>query len=445
MENFSDVVHMFYTGPMYDDPLMLDWPVPDELEVVMDMNRMMASHDAEQLTRIDRIRGAHLADAEVAGRAMTDVVMRGLRLELAAALRITEHEAGDLIALAEGLVHRYPDAMTALREGSIMKRHAKLLVDGLDEIEPELRGELFGKALALAETQPVGEFRRSLRKLIESARVVTLAERHQAALEQRRVYIEPVEDGMAWTHKFGPAVEARAEYDRATAIAKIIRAQEGETRTLDQIRADVMADLLIEGTTTAHPNEARGIRASVVVTVPALALLEDDDEAVAASGNDPATVEGVGPIPIAKARELCGADATWMRVLTHPESGMVLSVGRTQYSPPASLKRLVKWRADRCMGPGCGLPASRCDVDHTIAWEHGGDTALENLTPLCRGHHMVKHHGGWRLRQVPGSGGAVEWTSPTGRRYVVEPERRVPVFTVSGDVASAGSSDAPPF
>ena len=430
---------------MYNDPLALDWPVPDELEVVMDMNRMMASHDAEQLTRIDRVRGAHLADAEVAGRAMTDVVMRGLRLELAAGLRITEHEAGDLIALAEGLVHRYPEAMIALRDGHILKRHAKLLVDGLDEIEPDLRGELVARALALAEVQPVGEFRRSLRKMIESARVVTLAERHRAALEQRRVYVEPVEDGMAWTHKFGPAVEARAEYDRATAIAKIIRAQEGETRTLDQIRADVMADLLIEGTTTAHPTEAHGIRASVVVTVPALALLEYDDETVAASGSDPATVEGVGPIPIAKARELCGADATWMRVLTHPETGVVLSVGRTQYSPPASLKRLVKWRADRCMGPGCGLPASRCDVDHTVAWEHGGDTALENLAPLCRGHHMVKHHGGWRLRQVPGSGGAVEWTSPTGRRYVVDPERRVPVFTVSGDVAGAGSSDPPPF
>jgi len=154
---------------MYNDPLALDWPVPDELEVVMDMNRMMASHDAEQLTRIDRVRGAHLADAEVAGRAMTDVVMRGLRLELAAGLRITEHEAGDLIALAEGLVHRYPEAMIALRDGHILKRHAKLLVDGLDEIEPDLRGELVGRALALAEVQPVGEFRRSLRKLIESA------------------------------------------------------------------------------------------------------------------------------------------------------------------------------------------------------------------------------------------------------------------------------------
>ena len=29
-----------------------------------------------------------------------------------------------------------------------------------------------------------------------------------------------------------------------------------------------------------------------------------------------------------------------------------------------------------------------------------------------------------------GSSGAVEWTSPTGRIYVVQPERRVPVFRV---------------
>jgi hypothetical protein len=131
----------------------------------------------------------------------------------------------------------------------------------------------------------------------------------------------------------------------------------------------------------------------------------------------------------------------WMRVLTHPETGAVLSVGRTQYSPPASLRRLAKWRADRCMGPGCGMPAARCEIDHTIAWEHGGDTALENLAPLCKGHHTVKHHGGWHLKQIPDSGGAVEWTSPVGRRYVVRPERRVPVFTVSSDAPST----PPPF
>ena len=206
---------------------------------------------------------------------------------------------------------------------------------------------------------------------------------------------------------------------------------------MDQLRADVLSDLLIEGDTTVHPVEARGIRATVAVTVPALTLLAESDSARAAAGLAPAVVEGVGPVPLDRARELCGGADGWMRILTHPETGMVLSVGRTQYRPPPMLRKLVRWRADRCMAPGCGIPASRCEIDHTVAWEHGGETALDNLAPLCKGHHTVKHHGGWRVRQLPDTGGALEWTSPAGRRYVVQPERRVPVFR------PADAADAP--
>ena len=77
------------------------------------------------------------------------------------------------------------------------------------------------------------------------------------------------------------------------------------------------------------------------------------------------------------------------------------------------------------------MPASRCEIDHTIAWEHGGHTSLGNAAPLCKGHHTVKHHGGWSVEQVPGSGGALLWTSPAGRQYLVKPERAVPVFRPS--------------
>lgn len=128
-----------------------------------------------------------------------------------------------------------------------------------------------------------------------------------------------------------------------------------------------------------------------------------------------------------------------MRVLTHPETGMVLSVGRTQYRPPPSLRRLIKWRSERCMAPGCGVPAARCEIDHNIAWEHGGPTSLDNHAPLCTGHHTIKHHGGWTVEHLPDQGGALLWTSPTGRRYLVKPERAVPVFRPS----NAGSADAP--
>jgi hypothetical protein len=206
------------------------------------------------------------------------------------------------------------------------------------------------------------------------------------------------------------------------------------------LRADALGDLLIDGETDAHPAEVRGIRATVAVTVPALTLLGADRSAGVRDA-DPATLEGVGPIPLETARELCGGADGWMRILTSPETGAALSVGRDRYRPPPELRRLAKWRANRCMAPGCGMPADRCELDHTVAWEHGGATSLDNLAPLCKGHHTVKHHGGWSVTQVAGSGGALEWRSPAGRRYVVEPERPMPFFRPD-DVTVAST---PPF
>jgi hypothetical protein len=238
-----------------------------------------------------------------------------------------------------------------------------------------------------------------------------------------------------------PAVEAHAVLHRVSTMATAIRGRAGdrrpderggeaEGRTMDQVRADVLCDLLIDGRVAAHPERVRGIRASVVVTVPVLSLLSEESEGPGGfSGRGSgAVVDGVGPIPIEQARELCGTDGGWMRVLTHPETAMVLSVGRDRYEPPPSLRRLVKWRAERCMAPGCAMPADRCQIDHSIAWSDGGATAMSNTAPLCQGHHTLKHHGGWTVQQIAGSGGALEWRSPLGRRYVVEPERRVPVF-----------------
>lgn len=416
---------------MFIDPAYTDHPVPDALDEVAEVDDMITICAAQRLQRIDALRQEALEDAARHGRGLTEVVERGIRLELAARLRITEHAAGELIRLSDAVMHRYPAVMRSFERAGMTQQHVQSLVEAFDELEPELRDGLLPEAIALAEAQPVGTFRRVLRKMIDAARAVTLEERHERALANRRYALEPDADGMSWMHLYLPTVEARAIDARATGMAKVIVAQEGETRTLDQARLDVLCDLLIEGDTSCHPAEARGIRATVVVTVPALALLAENDAERDAAGLAPAVVQGVGPIPLARAKELCGGAVGWMRVLTHPETGAVLSVGRDQYRPPAALARIAKWRADRCMAPGCGIPAARCEIDHTIAWEDGGHTSLDNLAPLCKGHHTVKHHGGWQVRQVPDSGGALEWTSPTGRRYVVQPERRMPVFRPS--------------
>ncbi|MGH3587099.1 MAG: HNH endonuclease signature motif containing protein [Pseudonocardia sp.] len=138
-------------------------------------------------------------------------------------------------------------------------------------------------------------------------------------------------------------------------------------------------------------------------------------------------MNGHVPIDPATARQLTALAPSLRRILTHPETGTVLSVGRTTYTVPTDLKNLVTTRDTTCRFPGCTHPAATSDLDHTVAWTHGGTTAAANLATLCRHHHIVKHQTRWRVRQVPGDrapqGGELEWTSPTGRRYVTAPAR----------------------
>ncbi|GAA3214412.1 HNH endonuclease signature motif containing protein [Microbacterium terregens] len=407
---------------------------PDTLDHLIEIADMVTMQAAQRLIGVNVLRREAMADAARHGRTLTGVAERSVRLEIAAALRITENEAAAMLALGEALVERFPTVLDSFASARMTERHARFLVDAVQILEPELLAQILPAAIELAEAQPVGVFRRRLRALIETVRATTFTERYVEAVQRRRVALQPDHDAMTWVMTLMPAVEAQAIWERVTRMAKVILTDAGETRTLDQVRADVIADLLIEGDTALHPPDARGIRATVAVTVPVLALIDG-----APDGLEPAVTEGIGPIPLERARELAGGAEGWMRILTHPETGMVLSVGRDLYRPPPGLRRLVRWRADRCMAPGCGIPASRCEIDHRVAWEHGGETRLDNLNPLCKGHHTLKHHGGWTVQDVAGSFGAVEWISPTGRRYVVEPERRVPVFRVQRE------GDPPPF
>jgi hypothetical protein len=91
----------------------------------------------------------------------------------------------------------------------------------------------------------------------------------------------------------------------------------------------------------------------------------------------------------------------------------------TRYRPSRQLQHLIRARNTRCTAPGCGRPAARCDLDHTIAWDHGGLTCECGLAPLCRHHHRCKQAEGWRLEQP--EPGVLIWHTPSGRSYTTRP------------------------
>src|SRR6478736_3012927 len=85
-------------------------PVPDAVDLVVETATMMSVFAAERLMRIDAMRRELLREATGRGDGVRDIVERSIRLELAAAMRVTEYAAGRLITLAEALVRRYPAA-----------------------------------------------------------------------------------------------------------------------------------------------------------------------------------------------------------------------------------------------------------------------------------------------------------------------------------------------
>ena len=50
-----------------------------------------------------------------------------------------------------------------------------------------------------------------------------------------------------------------------------------------------------------------------------------------------------------------------------------------------------------------------------MGWYHS--QGKRNLVPLCRRHHRLKTHAGWRLHRAGHR--LVVWTSPQGRVYTV--------------------------
>lgn len=154
------------------------------------------------------------------------------------------------------------------------------------------------------------------------------------------------------------------------------------------------------------------MKAHITVTVPALTLIGHT--------NEPADLEGYGPIDADTARALAGGSPFWHRMLTHPHSGIPLAYDRATYRPPADLAQWIKHRDTTCRAPGCTIPASRCDIDHTVAWQHGGGTNVDNLANLCRRHHTLKHHTGWTPTNH--GDGRLTWTSPHRQRHAVAPE-----------------------
>jgi hypothetical protein len=256
------------------------------------------------------------------------------------------------------------------------------------------------------------------RQLVLHHGLVGQAERtHEEALKGRCVRAEPHPEGTGALLITGDGPRIGAAAERVDRIARRLR-KGGDTRTLDQLRADVATDLLLRGWIPTDPTFAALGKPppALVQLVVSLSTILGLDQGVGA-------IPGWGAVPWRQARELALQERSiWKRVVTDPLTGRAIEVTAGSYQVPPGMAEQVKARDGTCRAPGCEIPAQRADLDHTIEWQPddaGGPTAETNLTALHRGHHNLKTAGFWDCDQLPD--GTLAWRTATGRTVTTHP------------------------
>ncbi|WP_434080772.1 DUF222 domain-containing protein [Sanguibacter sp. Z1732] len=355
----------------------------------------------------------------------------------------------------------------ALREGDIDADKADLLVQATKYLPEEVAMQVHDQVLPGAGLNTLPRVERDVATAVAEVDPEDLSARHARARAERRVGAPRVRpDGMATTSIYWPATDAMALHTALEAGARTAK-NDGDERTLDQLRADALTTMahtaLATGrigpcpsaTTPGHaqtgddsasagdgctcpsvfstseeapPARGRGrhdgsplnpgevltpftlgtvggARAQIRITVPLSTLM--------GTSNDAGDLEGYGPVPAEVARAFA-AGGTWKRLVTDPLTNRALDVTAKRYEPPPWLREQVITNQPFCVAPGCNVQARHADLDHGVPFPHG-PTAEWNLHPLCRQHHRLKTHAGFTHNSP--TPGVHEWTTPTGHRY----------------------------
>ncbi len=327
---------------------------------------------------------------------------RSVTQEVAFALSLVDNHAGAMVAAAEALTTRLPRTLSLMDQGK---------VGGFGAMKVAAATAWLSDANALAadallEDRLPDKNSGQIRKAASHAALTVdregAAHRTERHREGRRLAVRHGETGVASIEvEDGPVEKVTAAYTRIDREARALKTGD-ETRTLDQLRADIALDLLLGG------QGGKTERAEVFLYMDLFTYLGVND--------DPAELAGHGHLPAALAREIAtGPNTVLRRIITDPLSGQVLDLGRDRYRPTAGQGEFVRVRDRECRRPGCHRPAQACDLDHSVPWEHGGHTDAADLIDLCRRDHRLKDEPGWTYHLA--SDGTLTITTPTGQSY----------------------------
>ncbi|MGW7680474.1 DUF222 domain-containing protein [Kribbella sp. NPDC054772] len=354
--------------------------------------------------------------------------LRSTADELALAWQMHKGAATARIHTSCELVHNFPATLRALEEGDLTERAAFTIVRELSVLDdPAEMAAAEAAVLEWAGENPLQRIKQEAQREAARRSSTARSKAHARAMDERSVRIFPTSDGTAELIHTQDALDAAAVMNSLTRAANRCR-RKGDTRTMDQLRADIaLSRLLPRSKVGGAPVAEDVVEASVGAE--AAVVIHASGAEIRALINGASDTGGVaehhGPIPQESlrkdltrvlARSLLGDSGSPsrsrldLRLSDEPPAGTP-----DRYTPNAATDRFVRLRDRTCQFPGCNQPAEFADIDHRVAFAAGGRSSTDNLHCLCRHHHRLKHEGGWAVSCD--ADGRTTWTSPNGRRY----------------------------
>ncbi|GAB3023550.1 hypothetical protein GCM10011376_34840 [Nocardioides flavus (ex Wang et al. 2016)] len=355
--------------------------------------------------------------------------------ELGTVLGISTTAAKKLIGHALELRHRLPRLWAQVHAGAVPAWRARSVAETTIHTNPALTREAAGfvDAQVAAVAGRIGPAQLD-RLVAESITRYDLATADPTAdpedgylsVDPRHVTVHDDDVHFAGTMRIEAEVDLAdaLDFNRAVAHGAETLKALGSTESLDARRAKALGnlartqtalDLAGPGTDSEDLPPAR----EVVIHAHFDASLSGDTTVFGPTGR----MENSQRLVLLEQIEAwCGDSRT--KVTVKPVIDLSTPLTAQGYDIPDRIREQIILRDRTCVFPNCGRPARGCDIDHIVPWdEHAeaegrpqpGPTTTSNLAALCRFHHRLKTHTGWRYETT--APGVFEWTAPHGYRY----------------------------
>ncbi|MFJ9392785.1 DUF222 domain-containing protein, partial [Nocardioides sp. NPDC101246] len=336
----------------------------------------------------------------------------GVASQVALARRVSPEKGAKMLGLAKILIAEMPHTFALMKAGLFSQWQATILARETACLSVEDRRIIdhrlcaFGPDGEAPKVVSMGlrQLENTAKKLAISLDQASVVARAANAVKDRRVSLRPAPDTMTWLGALLPVKDGVAVFAALDQAAKAAHAA-GDERT----RGQVLADTLVDRVTG---REAAGVRPKVEVKIVMTA------DSLAGDADQPAFVEGYGPVPVAWARDaLNDAEVFVRRLFTDPAGRLVAMESKSRKAPDGLAEFITIRDGGVCRTNGCDAPIR--NIDHVERHADGGETSSRNLQGLCERCNQAKEALGWQAR--PGPDGSIITITPTGHAYTSPP------------------------